>query len=37
MPVIYIKKVHYDELIKQGEDPKKTVDTLLTEYLKSRA
>ena len=34
MPVIYIKKEHYDEMIKRGEDPKKVVDTLLIEHLK---
>jgi len=35
MLVIYIKKEHYDALLKQGEDPKKVVDKLLVEYLKA--
>ena len=34
MPVIYIKKEHYDALIRKGETPKKVVDKLLIEYLK---
>jgi len=34
MPVIYIKKEHYDEMIKQGEDPKAIVDQLLIKHLK---
>ena len=34
MPVIYIKKEHYNELVKRDEDPKKVVDKLLVDYLK---
>ena len=37
MPVIYIKKEHYDKLIKQGEDPKKIVDQLLVKHLEESA
>ena len=33
MPVIYIKKDHYDELIKRDEVPKDVIDKLLSKYL----
>jgi hypothetical protein len=33
MPIIYIKKEHYDALIKRDEVPKEVIDKLLKEYL----
>jgi len=36
MPVIYIKKEHYDALINRGEIPKNVVDDLLIEYLNEK-
>jgi hypothetical protein len=35
MPLIYLKKEYYDELVKRGYEPKDIVNTLVLQFLKT--
>jgi len=36
MPIIYIRRKVYDEIVKRGLDPKKFINQLLEEWVQSQ-